>query len=233
MDATPDLAPVARATARLLDTAAGLTEEALRAPSLLPGWTRAHVLVHVTRNADGMRNLLLAARTGETAWMYPTAAVRGADIDAAPSRSLEVLLADLRAACDRWRIEADHLPPEAWDREITLGTAEAPGAVVTARRLVGMRLGEVEIHHVDLDHGYGMAAVPDEAADGVVEDLVLRLAVKGAPVRVTSTVDGRSWGDGGPDVRGTPTALLAWLAGRSGGEGCDVPGGSLPVLPPL
>lgn len=233
MDAAPDLTPVARATARLLDTAAGLTEAAVHGPSLLPGWTRAHVLVHLARNADGMRNLVLAARTGEAAWTYPTVAVRAAEIDGAPDRALEVIVADLRAACDRWRIETDHLPAEVWHREVTLGTGDAPGAVVALRRLVGMRLGEVEVHHVDLGHGYGFAAVPDDAAAGVVEDLVLRLEGKGMALRATSTVDGRSWGEGGPDVRGTPGALIAWLAGRSGGEGCDVAGGSLPLLPPL
>jgi maleylpyruvate isomerase len=34
------------------------------APSALPGWSRAHVLTHVARNADAMINLLTWARTG-------------------------------------------------------------------------------------------------------------------------------------------------------------------------
>src|SRR5207302_5406054 len=36
----------------------GLGEPELRAPSALPGWSRAHVLPHVARNADGLKNLL-------------------------------------------------------------------------------------------------------------------------------------------------------------------------------
>ena len=41
--------------------------EAFRAPSALPGWTRAHVLTHLARNADAMVNLLTWARTRFTA----------------------------------------------------------------------------------------------------------------------------------------------------------------------
>ena len=50
------------ATQRLLDAARVLPESELRAPSLLPGWSRAHVLAHVARNADAMRSLLTGAR---------------------------------------------------------------------------------------------------------------------------------------------------------------------------
>jgi hypothetical protein len=46
------------ATQRLLDDARTIPESELRVPSLLPGWTRAHVLSHVARGADAMRNLL-------------------------------------------------------------------------------------------------------------------------------------------------------------------------------
>jgi uncharacterized protein (TIGR03083 family) len=53
------------ATQRLLDDARTLSEADLRAASLLPGWTRAHVLAHVARDADAMRNLLIGARSGQ------------------------------------------------------------------------------------------------------------------------------------------------------------------------
>ena len=46
------IAEVDRATARLLATARTLDDDAVRAPSPLPGWTRGHVLTHVARNAD-------------------------------------------------------------------------------------------------------------------------------------------------------------------------------------
>ena len=47
------------AVARLLASAAALSDEQLRGPSLLPGWSRGHVLSHIARNADGLSNLLI------------------------------------------------------------------------------------------------------------------------------------------------------------------------------
>jgi len=53
------------ATQRLLGTAREIAESELRRPSLLPGWTRAHVLAHLARGADAMRYLLVGTRSGE------------------------------------------------------------------------------------------------------------------------------------------------------------------------
>lgn len=49
---------------RLLSTAAMLSDEDVKAPSLLPGWTRAHVLTHLARSANSRTRLLTSARTG-------------------------------------------------------------------------------------------------------------------------------------------------------------------------
>lgn len=50
---------ISASTGRLLATASALTDEQVRAASLLPGWSRGHVLTHIARNADGLRNLLI------------------------------------------------------------------------------------------------------------------------------------------------------------------------------
>jgi len=70
-----------QATQRLLDAARVITEPDLRAPSLLPGWTRAHVVAHVARNADAMRNLLIGVRTGQERAAYGSAEDRQAGIE--------------------------------------------------------------------------------------------------------------------------------------------------------
>ncbi|MFG1700137.1 maleylpyruvate isomerase N-terminal domain-containing protein [Nonomuraea sp. NPDC049309] len=57
-------AELTAATDRLLATAASLSDADLAAPSLLPGWTRGHVLAHVAQNAGSCLNLLTWARTG-------------------------------------------------------------------------------------------------------------------------------------------------------------------------
>jgi hypothetical protein len=41
------------ATDSLVDGIGRLTDADARGPSLLPGWTRGHVLTHLARNADG------------------------------------------------------------------------------------------------------------------------------------------------------------------------------------
>ncbi|MFI5426564.1 maleylpyruvate isomerase N-terminal domain-containing protein [Aeromicrobium sp. UC242_57] len=41
-----------------------LSDEDLRAPSALPGWTLKHLLAHVASNADALSNLVEWARTG-------------------------------------------------------------------------------------------------------------------------------------------------------------------------
>ncbi|MGH3319683.1 MAG: maleylpyruvate isomerase N-terminal domain-containing protein, partial [Streptosporangiaceae bacterium] len=78
------------ATDRLVATIDGLSDEDVRGPSLLPGWTRGHVLAHIARNADAMRNLVTSARTGADIPMYPSRERRDADIERdAPRPSAE------------------------------------------------------------------------------------------------------------------------------------------------
>ena len=64
------------ATQSLLGTARVIAEPDLRQPSLLPSWTRAHVLAHLARSADAMRYLLVGARSGQERPAYPSAQAR-------------------------------------------------------------------------------------------------------------------------------------------------------------
>lgn len=145
-----DLAAVDDATARLLRTVEGLTDGDLRAPSLLPGWSRAHVVTHVARHADAMCNLLTWARTGVITSAYPSHAEREAGIDAGAGRGPGELHADVSASADRLRADAVALPPEAWTAQVQIFERPPfPAAEVLLRRLV-----EVELHHVDLGSGY-------------------------------------------------------------------------------
>src|ERR1700733_6618975 len=80
-------------TERLLAEVAVLPDEALSAPTALPGWTRAYLLSHIAANADALRNLVYWARTGEERRMYASPEAREADIAA----GAEPPAADLRA----------------------------------------------------------------------------------------------------------------------------------------
>jgi maleylpyruvate isomerase len=144
------------ATQRLLSTARVLAEPDLRAPSLLPGWTRAHVVAHLARNADAMRNLLIGAKSGTDRPAYASAAARAADIEAGALRQPADLLADLADSAMALRTVARQLPDAAWRAEVRmLDSGPFAAAGLLTRRLV-----EVELHHADLGSGYGPADWP-------------------------------------------------------------------------
>jgi maleylpyruvate isomerase len=145
-----------QATQRLLDAARIIPEADLRAPSLLPGWTRAHVLAHLARNADAIRNLLIGARSGQDRPAYASADARDAGIEQGAAMSARDLMADLADSSMALRTIARQLPDQAWQVQVrVLDSAPFPAAGLLTRRLV-----EVELHHCDLAVGYGPADWP-------------------------------------------------------------------------
>src|ERR1700757_4550924 len=103
-----------QATQRLLDTARIITEPDLRAPSLLPGWSRAHVLAHVARNADALRSLLTGARAQQQRSAYASAQARDDDIETSAVRASRELMTDLADSAMALRTMIRQLPDEAW-----------------------------------------------------------------------------------------------------------------------
>ena len=149
-----------QATQRLLDTARIITEPDLRAPSLLPGWTRAHVLAHLARGADAMRNLLVGVRSGQECPAYVSAEARQADIEHGAGMRADELMADLADSAMALRTIARQLPNEGWQVPVRiLDSAPFPADQLLTRRLV-----EVELHHCDLGAGYGPADWPSAFA---------------------------------------------------------------------
>jgi len=146
-----------QATQRLLDTARIITDADLRAPSLLPGWTRAHVLAHVARNADAMRNVLGGVRTGEDRPGYASAEAREAGIEQDAGRPARELTTDLADSAMALRTVARQLPDEGWQVPVRMLD---PGPRFPAAELLTRRLVEVELHHGDLGAGYGPAGWP-------------------------------------------------------------------------
>ena len=143
---------------RLLGTARIIDDSDLRVPSLLPGWTRAHVLAHLARGADALRNLMIGARTGEPRPAYTSPEARAADIKAAAGQPRADLLDDVAAAANAFRTVSRQLPDAAWATQITWVPGLDP---FPARELLVRRLVEIELHHVDLGAGYTAADWPD------------------------------------------------------------------------
>lgn len=194
------------------------------APSRLPGWTVGHVLSHLARNADALTNLLTWARTGVETPAYASPQAREAGIEAGAARPLDEQLTDLRQAHQRFTAAAAAMPAEAW--AVPLPMARSAAAVPW------LRLCELEIHRVDLGHGYS----PDHWPDAFALRLLRSIAAappQGTP-SMTLSPDGLEHtltiGDGGdPVISGPARSIAGWLTCRSDGTGLTVsPDGELP-----
>ncbi|MFB8179794.1 maleylpyruvate isomerase family mycothiol-dependent enzyme [Streptomyces sp. NPDC055966] len=226
-DHAHDLACVRDATERLLTAVAKLDNASLAEPSRLPGWSRGHVLAHLSRNTDALVNVL------EGRPMYASAEVRDADIERDAPRPLDVQLTDLRESAARLQALGD--APADWSRTVELRN----GVTDSASRVPFRRWAEVELHHVDLGIGYELEDLPAEFTEREIDFLARRFAGhKEVPSTSLSAGDGRNWttgggADGAPvAAHGTPADLLGWLAGRRDGSGLTTDG-TLPKLPPL
>jgi maleylpyruvate isomerase len=225
---------VEKATAHLLDSAQDLTDADVRQPSLLPGWSRGHVLTHVARNADSYTRALTGVRTGGDTSRYTSVEDRDAAIDAGAGRSAAELVADVRTSHERLLAACQALPDDAWDTEIR----QAPGRRgYPAAGMPWGRLKEVLVHHVDLDAGFTPAHWPADFVTRCLDDVVRDFASRddAPPVELVADDTGRRLGirpDPQVKVTGPEPALLAWLTGRVPGDGLTVePPGPLPALP--
>ena len=199
-----------------------LSDDELAEPSALPSWSRAHVIAHLARNADALVNLLTWARTGVETPMYPSRAVRNADIEATAAKSPADLRADFVAACGRLAQTLEAMPAGAWTAEVRNG----PGATVPASEIPWMRAKEVWVHGTDLRAGLSFADLPAEFCAALVDDVLTVFAARDQALDVTIVapdVD-RTWGRGAAKVEGPVAAVAAWLT-RSDASGLsgDVP----------
>ena len=226
----PHLDETVVATARFLESISALSDEDLREPSLLPDWTRAHVVAHVARNADALANALHGAQAGEVRAMYPSQEQRDADIEEGAARSAEELRADAAAAARRW----DQAANEVHAANLDNGYSRVPGGETFPSRRIGkLRRIEVEVHHADLGVGYTAADWPDDFVDLLMERRVRELTAAGTGLTWRATDRDASWSSGdGPEVTGTAADLAWWLIGRGSGEGLTCSTGSLPRIGP-
>jgi maleylpyruvate isomerase len=148
-------------TGRLLDTIRQLTDDQVTQPSLLPGWTRAHVLTHLARGADAMCNLLTWARTGVETPAYASQASRDADIATGARRPAAELYQDVERTAGAFNAAVQSLPDQAWRTRV-----RAPNSAKFAvTELLPRRLVELELHHTDLGAGYTPADWPASFAE--------------------------------------------------------------------
>ena len=217
-----------RALNRTVDA---LTAEEFAEPSLLPGWTRAHVVAHLALNGVALAGVIDGIVHDNPRAMYETDEQRDSEIEdmatASPAELRERSLAATTAFADA----VATLKGEHWSGHIDRLPGGPTWPMVT---IVPTRRREVEIHHVDLGTTYTRA---DWLEDFVIEllDAVTVDQADAGPFQVRATDVGRDWavgGDGGRTVMGTGADLGWWLTGRGEGEGLSCQGGELPRLGP-
>jgi len=223
-----NLSLLAHETSLLMRTAAGLDDEALSRASLCEGWTRAHVLTHIARNADGLGNLVSWAVTGTPRAMYDSPEARDADIAAGAAREATEILTDLEDSAARFAAAAAGLAGAPEQAEVEM----RQGRKVLGGQLPTLRLMEVVIHHVDLDAGYTFADADPGFVKRAIANSVNRMMPSAEAPSVTLRSDeDDTWslGDGSQVVTGSNAALLLWLT-RGNGAGVSSHAG-LPRLP--
>ena len=193
----PPLDEVARAHRRLIGAIADLTDAQVAEPSLLPGWTRGHVLAHLADAARARGRVVEHWSRGERVAMWEPGE-RDAIIEATAARGA----AEHRAAT----AEQSERLERAWAGVADWSERAVPDPVPP----VFTRWREVWLHLLDLDLGVRPA---EWSADFAVHTIgVLRPRLPdGVSLRATDVP--RTWG-AGTEVVGGVRDLAAWLAGR-------------------
>lgn len=204
-----------------LEAALGrVTDEELGAPSLLPGWSRQHLLAHLACNADALVNLSTWARTGVETPMYASPEARESGIRAMAALPPGQLRAEVSAAARRLTDALGSLSDEAWVAEVRT----AQGRTVPASQIPWMRCREVWVHAVDLDAGVGFGDIPERVLAALVDDVFRMWQSRDELPDATVVAGDRAWGAGTVTVEGSLPAVTAWVTGRSAGEQLEAHG---------
>ncbi len=194
------------------------------------------MLTHLARNADGLRNLLIWARTGVVTPQYPSFQVRNEEIEAGAGRPARELVVDFADSATAFGAEAARLRDADWAAEVR----GLRGAAHPAWYTLWRRLSELEIHHVDLDSGYRPVDWPADFTRECLRGVSASFSGPDSPAALLRATDDDTEHRIGPPkqaatatIEGPSRLLLAWLLGRSdGGSLTATPAGPLPPVPP-
>lgn len=196
-----------------------LSDTELDGASLLPGWTRRHVVAHIGYNARAIARLVEWAATGVETPMYASMAVRDHEIDFGATLSPIALRNLFDHSAVQLSVEWRDLPEDAWKHQVRT----IQGREVPASETVWMRSREVWVHAVDLNNGAAFDQVPANVLERLLKDITtawnnrgedrdLLLKIIGAPtiseLGDLNSVDPKI-------ITGTLSAVTAFACGRS------------------
>lgn len=171
----------------LLAGLAPLTDDDFHAPSLLPRYSRGHVVTHIANKAKAHVLIFGGPAVGEIRQLHPDGYDPDLAADLGASRSAAELRSDLTRCFELLETTWDALDDTLWDRRGVMAAGPR-----TMAEIVAHHLRNVEVHHVDLDIGHRPSDWPTILVEG---ELSKRL---------------RSFPD-----RADHAEILAWLLGRA------------------
>ena len=192
-------------------TSAKLTEQDIKAPSELPGWSRGHVLAHICGIANAMARQLEYAARGESIELYDGGYEgRNRAIEMVAGHGLDEHRADLDAALDRALRAFDSLDAAGWHESISYrGGVVFDGGLALWRELV--------IHATDLGTGRGPETWSLPFCEHLFDFLAARVPEGQRFVLQPLGLPAAAIGSGGKStvISGMVTDIAAWLAGRT------------------
>ncbi|MBG6183132.1 maleylpyruvate isomerase [Arthrobacter sp. CAN_A214] len=216
-----------------------LNDAELDGASLLPGWTRRHVVSHVAYNARAISRLVAWAATGVETPMYASVEVRNDEIAHGVTLGPAALRKLFRDSAEQLDADWNNLPAASWHS--TVRTIQ--GREVPATATVWMRSRELWVHAVDLNNGAGFDDLPESVLARLLEDITGAWSVRGADtglaIEITDDEGGtvrQLLGNGQPEagegrgagadrendqansgatgISGTLAAVAQWASGR-------------------
>lgn len=189
----------------------GLDDGRIREASALPGWTRGHVLAHLTDNARAFDRQARSALRGELVDMYDGGPQeRDAAIERGAFRSAAQHRVELSRAQEDLERTWGRLRAEDWNRPVRFRHATVLDTALARWR-------EAEIHAVDLALDLTPRDWPQPFVLHTLDFLAprvpagFRLTLRAEDADFTSVL-----GDGTPvEVVGAARDLAAWMAGRA------------------
>lgn len=202
---------------RLMAGLIGLTDEQVRQPSLLPGWTVGHTLSHIALNAEAFTRVAKGLAAGEVGSMYPTSESRDEAIEAGAHRSAQEIVAHCNASNAEFLAIWSTLSVEQLHGEAN----RVPGTpTFPATNIPMARLREIEVHGSDT--GLPSLTIADWSTAYVDADLPVQFPTVatrlGRGFAVTDeTGQTHLSGDctGVPALSCTRRELLAWTLNRT------------------
>jgi maleylpyruvate isomerase len=202
--------PVWAANTRLPGLLHGLTDSAAAADSVLPGWSRGHVLAHLAGVGKALARQVEYALEDRKVDVYDGGRpARDASIAANATNPADDLVEAAVAASGAFDRALAKIGPDDWTRSVVY----RDGTLV---EVVQAYWREIEVHSTDLRLGYTPATWSPEFSDHLLTFTAAR-APEGVQVVLRADDGGTwTWGTGSPvEVRGARNDLAAWAAGRT------------------